>query len=103
MSIQRAIRLAVLVSGVIIVAATGRSAQAVGYWNLPGTYCQYFGYGNGPGHHVPMVLGPVCCDGWLGLGVHRLPCAPTPGSANANCANCSAQDLSPLFQTSRLP
>jgi hypothetical protein len=37
------------------VDVPGAAAQAVGFFHMPSTVGQYFGYGYGPGHHAPMV------------------------------------------------
>ena len=101
MSIRRCRLIIGLMTAALLVLTSASSASAVGYWNLPGTYCQYYGYGNGPGYHVPMVLGPVACDGFFGMGVRRLPCPPT--AMPAGCVNCIASPTSSLFQTTVLP
>ncbi|MEX2317643.1 MAG: hypothetical protein WD669_10865 [Pirellulales bacterium] len=104
MLIRQVCWFAVVVSFVIVMTANCPSASAVGYWNMPGTYWQYFGYGNGPGYHAPLVLGPVRCDGWLGRGVRRMPYAPTACQfSSSGCDNCGAAAASPLFQSSLLP
>jgi hypothetical protein len=102
--LRRASFYSAVVSIVIAGAASCPSAGAVGYWNMPGTYFQYSGYGFGPGYHAPLVLGPVRCDGWLGMGVRRLPYSPTACQAACpGCDTCGATVGSPLFQSSRLP
>jgi hypothetical protein len=93
--------IALFLSALVLLTSTP-AAFAVGYWNVPGTYVQYIGYGMGPGHHVPMVLGPVRCDGWLGVGVRRLPSAPSAWPS-ASCGNAAVPSDTPLFQTTRLP
>jgi hypothetical protein len=76
-------------------------AAAVGYWNIPGNFCQCFGYGWGPGYHAPMVLGPPSCDGFLAHNIVRLPAAP---SANAWTAapTYPAAATATYFQPSQL-
>jgi hypothetical protein len=53
-------------------------ASAVGYYNLPGTFCQCFGYGNGAGHHACLVLGPSTPWGCCATNEVRLPYPPQP-------------------------
>ncbi len=53
-------------------------AAAIGYYNLPGSFYQCFGYGNGAGHHACLVLGPKSHDGYFATNEVRLPCAPLP-------------------------
>jgi hypothetical protein len=72
-----------LVLGVACLGVTGQPALAVGYWNLPGNFCQCFGYGWGPGYHASMVLGPPSCDGIFAHDVVRLPAAPSPAGWSA--------------------
>jgi hypothetical protein len=54
------------------------SAQAVGYWNVPGNLAQWWGYGWGGGHHACFVLGPVTHHGAFMHHHKRLPYAPQP-------------------------
>jgi hypothetical protein len=61
-------------------------ASAIGYWNIPGNFCQWWGYGNGPGYHAPMVLGPVSHQGWHDCNLTRLPYPPKPANyCNGGC------------------
>ena len=68
-------------AAVAVVLCVTAPAQAIGYWNVPGNFCQCFGYGWGAGHHACFVLGPPNCDGFLAHGEVRLPHAPQPASA----------------------
>lgn len=101
---NRCLKLALGVAiAVAFGAIGGQSAAAIGFWNMPGTFCQCMGYGNGPGYHAPLLLGPVSCDGFFAIDTHRLPAPPTAPRAwhVAAPAGCSAE-LSPLFQPSVL-
>ena len=76
------------VLAISLAAICAEQARAAGYWNMPGTYAQRAGHGYGGGYHAPLLLGPVCCDGWhLGMPV-RLPCAPSPYYGCGNCGDC---------------
>jgi hypothetical protein len=78
--------LAVLAAN-ILSAACAYQSLAAGYWNVPGTFAQRAGHGYGGGYHAPLLLGPVCCDGWhLGTPT-RLPCAPTPYYGCGECGD----------------
>jgi hypothetical protein len=63
---------------ILLVAAP---AGAVGYWNLPGSFCQCFGYGWGAGHHASFVLGPITIDDCLAHNEVRLKHPPSPPCA----------------------
>jgi hypothetical protein len=54
------------------------SADAAGYWNMPGNKWQWAGSGCGGGYHAPLVLGPISWRGWLAKNHYRLPHAPGP-------------------------
>lgn len=84
--LNRRLRLcAALAVGLSLVAWAPATAWAIGYYNLPGNFCQCFGYGNGPGYHAPLVLGPVSCHGCCHHGVERLPSAPCSPYAGFGC------------------
>ena len=61
-----------------LTAATSEPARAIGYYNLPGSFCQCFGYGNGAGHHACLVLGPSTCEGFCATKEVRLEYPPQP-------------------------
>jgi hypothetical protein len=63
---------------VLATALCAQHAAAIGYYNLPGSLCQCFGYGNGAGHHACLVLGPPSCGGCLATNEVRLQHAPQP-------------------------
>ena len=65
-------------AAIVCVAASAGSAWAIGYYNLPGSFCQCFGYGNGAGHHSCLVLGPSSCHGFCATNEVRLECPPQP-------------------------
>ena len=54
------------------------SVGATGYWNLPGSFCQWSGHGFGGGYHAPLALGPITYECLSGPNEVRLPCAPNP-------------------------
>ncbi len=59
-----------------VVAAIGLVADhaaAVGRWNMPSRAIQYSAYGNGPGYHAPILLGPALHAPVANPGVQRLP------------------------------
>jgi hypothetical protein len=89
--IAAAFAVAVCVSGL-----AAPRAQAVGYWNTPGNFCQCWGYGWGAGYHSCLVLGPPNCGGWLNPHEMRLACPPGPPSyCDGSCSGCgnSSQSL----------
>lgn len=96
--------LAVVGTGLALALIAGETADAAGYWNLPGSLCQCLGCGYGPGYHAPMMLGPASHAGWCDHRVERLPYPPTPYRAWHDCqgASCGAA-TSPLFQPTALP
>lgn len=70
----------------LMVALTAHSpAHAIGYWNIPGNFCQCAGYGWGAGYHACYVLGPPTCRGCCAHHEVRLPCAPQPPYASYGC------------------
>lgn len=70
---------------VVFVSIAVRAASATGYWNVPSTICQCFGYGCGAGYHAPLVLGPISYKGCLAINERRLPHAPSPPCVGHNC------------------
>jgi hypothetical protein len=70
--------MAACLAAIVFVAASASSAWALGYYNLPGSFCQCFGYGNGAGHHACLVLGPSSCHGFCATNEVRLECPPQP-------------------------
>ncbi len=87
------IRLGAAVLAVVgICSATIPSALAIGYYNLPGSFCQCLGYGNGAGYHSCLVLGPSTWAGFCAPNEVRLPCPPRPPYAwYCNC-QCGPAD-----------
>ena len=53
--LSMAVALSVCLTG---ESAWGQWGVSCGRWRLPSTCAQYWGYGVGPGHHVPMVRAP---------------------------------------------
>jgi hypothetical protein len=60
------------------IAFTPRIASAIGYYNVPGSFYQCFGYGNGAGHQACLVLGPSSCHGFCDTHEVRVECPPQP-------------------------
>jgi hypothetical protein len=93
----------VAVSAVVLLSFTARPASAIGYWNMPGNFCQCFGYGWGPGYHASMVLGPPTCEGIFAHDVVRLPAAPSAAGGRSS-SQLPAYHRQPMFyQPSTLP
>lgn len=68
----------------LLALAATRPAAAIGYFNVPGSFCQCMGYGNGAGHHSCLVLGPVSCQGFCSTHEVRIECPPQPPYAYYN-------------------
>ncbi len=68
--------------------ADSAHGQSFGRWNLPSTTAQVFGYGNGAGHHAPMVRTPSCRPPRVAR-VTFQPCrnAPPAYVTAGNCGN----------------
>lgn len=71
--------------------ALPENAEAIGYYNVPGSFCQCFGYGCGAGYHAPLCLGPVSCRGFCRHGVNRLPYRPYSPYAGCDCGGGCAE------------
>ncbi len=71
-----------LVAVFAVALAMAPTAWAIGYWNIPGNFCQCAGYGWGAGHHACYVMGPINCKGFCTHHEVRLPCAPQPPYAS---------------------
>jgi hypothetical protein len=65
--------------------AIPQSAQATGWWNMPGTFCQWNGCGFGGGYHAPLVLGPLTHECFEGPNEIRMPQAPNPYACAPYC------------------
>lgn len=76
--------LAVTSAAALIAFAAARPAAAIGYFNVPGSFCQCMGYGNGAGHHSCLVLGPMSCQGFCSTHEVRVECPPQPPYAYYN-------------------
>lgn len=70
----------------LFVLAAAHPAAAIGYFNVPGSFCQCMGYGNGAGHHSCLVLGPASCQGFCSTREVRVECPPGPPYAYYNGA-----------------
>lgn len=80
------------IAAILAVLTVSAPAHAIGYWNMPGNFCQYWGYGCGGGYHACFVLGPASCDDCCTHNLVRVPHAPRPpyeccGSVNACYTN----------------
>jgi hypothetical protein len=91
----------VLVALTLVAIANSRTAQATGYWNMPGTFCQWCGCGFGGGYHAPLVLGPLtheCFEGPNEIRIAQAPnpyaCAPYGGGGCGGC-NCTGSAMGP--------
>src|SRR3954468_8876134 len=89
-----------LVALMLAAIANSRTAQATGYWNMPGTSCQWNGCGFGGGYHAPLVLGPLTHECWGGPNEIRQSSAPNPyGCAPyaqwGGCGACDASRIAP--------
>jgi hypothetical protein len=83
---HRLIKLAVALGAAVgLLATTAAPASAIGYYNLPGSFCQCFGYGNGAGHHACLVLGPASCAGFCATHEVRLEHPPQPPYGYYGC------------------
>jgi hypothetical protein len=74
----RFFRLAGAFATALVMATAPQTAHAIGYWNMPGNFCQSWGYGWGAGHHACLTLGPITHEGLCAHNEVRLPCAPQP-------------------------
>lgn len=82
--------LAALVAACVFMGASARPALAIGHYNLPGSFCQCFGYGNGAGHHACLLLGPKSCEGFCATHEVRLECPPQPPYGYYGCGPCNS-------------
>ena len=70
--------------------ADAACGQSFGRWNLPSTTAQVFGYGNGAGHHAPMVR-------TLGCKPERVPrVALVPCKSRVGCSACKQPNFVPM-------
>ena len=83
--LNRWLRSGTAIAALSLIALLPATACAIGYFNLPGNWLQWHGYGNGPGYHAPMMLGPVSHRGLFYHGVDRLPYAPCPPHVGCGC------------------
>jgi hypothetical protein len=91
----------VLALAAALLVGPAAPAGAVGYWNMPTSFSQWWGYGCGPGYHAPMVLGPVNARDLLRPQMEiRLQCAPRPTCCWAGC-DCASGE--PLLEPTSLP
>ncbi len=75
----------------VCCCADAAKAQSFGRWNLPSTTAQVFGYGNGAGHHAPMVR-------TLGCKPERVPrVAFVPCKRRVGCSTCNSTCKQPNF------
>lgn len=88
---------ATLIGAVATLGIVASAASGAGRWNTPSNVLQCLGYGNGPGYHTPMLLGPVDCTDAYNRNVIRMPAAPAP--CCSSCSHCAI----PLEAARRLP
>jgi hypothetical protein len=79
-----------LLLAAVVVGTSATPAWAIGHYNLPGSFCQCFGYGNGGGHHACLMLGPLSCEGFCATHEERLPYSPQPPYAYYGGGPCNA-------------
>ena len=75
-----------------MLATSVEPATAIGYYNLPGSFCQCFGYGKGAGYHSCLVLGPSTCSGCCATNEVRLQYPPQPPYACYGNCQCGLMD-----------
>lgn len=92
-----------VVGAMLFVPIVGRSALATGYWNVPSTICQCFGYGCGAGYHTPLVLGPISCKGCLAINERRLPYPPSPPCPGYGCQHHGSAIVPPTAVPAAAP
>jgi hypothetical protein len=78
-------------------------ASAIGYYNLPGSFCQCFGCGNGAGHHACLVLGPSSCCGCCATNEVRLQCPPQPPYGDYCNGQCGSMVRSTWLDEPTIP
>ncbi len=82
----------VLILAVLVVVVSAAPAGAVGYWNMPTSASQWWGYGCGPGYHAPMVLGPMTAQELVRPNmIRRLPCPPPAECCWSGYGCCGAE------------
>jgi len=69
----------------VVVFGYPRFVSAVGYYNMPGDFCQWTGHGFSGGYHAPLVLGPVRFDRAIFPNVTRVPQSPNPYGCAPYC------------------
>ncbi|QDT01169.1 hypothetical protein [Adhaeretor mobilis] len=85
MSQKRSIQLALVVVTLSIgCLSSGAIAKGTGLWRLPSSTAQYFGCGNGPGHHAPMIRSP----GYQPPQVQRLKFIPAKQGPFCKAGTC---------------
>ena len=70
--------------------ADAACGQSFGHWHLPSTTAQVFGYGNGAGHHAPIVRTLDCNP-------ERVPrVAFVPCKSRVGCSACKRSNFLPM-------
>ncbi len=70
--------------------ADAACGQSFGHWHLPSTTAQVFGYGNGAGHHAPIVRTLDCNP-------ERVPrVAFVPCKSRVGCSACKRSNFVPM-------
>jgi len=95
---RRHLRLITAWSALAVVATLAEAAGAAGYYNLPGSFCQCFGYGNGAGYHSCLVLGPSTGCGYCAPNEVRLECPPQPPYAYYGSVQCNSMNSGTWIQ-----
>ena len=96
--------LAALCAVAILGTLAVPSASAIGYYNLPGSFCQCFGYGKGAGYHACLVLGPSTAEGCCATNEVRLAYPPRPPYAYYGSYGCGPLGVETwLGEPTRLP
>jgi hypothetical protein len=80
-----------------LVAIAAPSTLAIGYWNLPGNFCQCVGCGFGAGHHTSLVLGPADWNGFCAHNEVRLPYASSVPYSGCGTVNCGQHFAAPTL------
>jgi hypothetical protein len=105
---RRAFASLAAVIAIFAAVAASEQAFAVGYWNVPGNFCQWHGYGFGAGYHAKLVLGPITCWDCFAHNEVRLPCALQPPyscycQSGCNCGYGQPSVLAPSAAPLAMP
>jgi hypothetical protein len=95
--VRSLMKCAVFVVGFAALFMAAEAAHAVGYWNVPGSSCQWWGVGFGAGYHAKFVLGPISIHECCAHNEVRLPYALQPPYGNCGCYGCGNTYVSPTM------